>query len=298
MARQFLLNFGIFFHVGVSIFVCILLAESVPTLDPRYDACRPRNCSTGPGIRYPFQIFEYGSEIDFCGYPGFEVYCQNHRPVYTASRSDYFIENIFYHNNSFRMVNLDVLDSECHVPEYRFAFDRSSFKFTPNFADLFLFYNCNSSFPANYTQYPIPCASSPPNHSYAYLDTGSFSLNCEELPCESWVNSPVEVEGVQNNQTVKFMDYEKLLRDGFSLEWVGSISCNDECENSGGRCGFNKTMKRPVCFCPDGAYNTHCNEGKPLQFSIAFFLGFWENFLADDILVHIRIRVNEISERN
>ncbi|XAR52440.1 hypothetical protein NMG60_11020524 [Bertholletia excelsa] len=211
-ARQFLLNFGIFFHVGVSIFVGILFAESVPTLDQRYDACRPRNCSTGPSIR----------------------------PVYTTARSDYLIENIFYHNNSFQIVHLDVLDSECHVPEHRFAFDRSSFKFTPNFADLFLFYNCNSSFPANYTQYPIPCASSAPNHSYAYLDTGSFSLNCEDLPCESW-----------------------LLRDGFSLEWVGFISCNDECENSGGRCGFNKTMKRPVCLCPDGVYNKHCNEGKP-----------------------------------
>ncbi|KAI8022006.1 LEAF RUST 10 DISEASE-RESISTANCE LOCUS RECEPTOR-LIKE PROTEIN KINASE-like 1.1 [Camellia lanceoleosa] len=96
-----------FFHVGINslIIITTFSAESVSYPDWRYEACRPKNCGTGPNINYPFYVANY--ETDFCGYPGFKVSCEAKKPVYRTSRSDYFIEDIFYQNNSFRLVNVE-----------------------------------------------------------------------------------------------------------------------------------------------------------------------------------------------
>ncbi|XP_028060441.1 LEAF RUST 10 DISEASE-RESISTANCE LOCUS RECEPTOR-LIKE PROTEIN KINASE-like 1.2 isoform X4 [Camellia sinensis] len=101
-------------------------------------------------------------KTNFCGYPGFKVSCEAKKPVYRTSLSDYFIEDIFYQNNSFHLVNVEVINSRCPVPLHDFAFDSSPFQFGPNFAGLYLFYNCLNLFPSNYAQYPITCASMPP----------------------------------------------------------------------------------------------------------------------------------------
>ncbi|GMP59001.1 hypothetical protein CsSME_00022455 [Camellia sinensis var. sinensis] len=181
-------------------------------------------------------------------FDGFKVSCEAKKPVYWTSLSDYFIEDIFYQNNSFHLVNVEVINSRCPAPLHDFAFDSSPFQFGPNFADLYLFYNCSNLFPSNYSQYPITCASNATQNSFAYLDTGTDGFNCSQFPCELWVHAPVEIEGGQQNQVVETMDYAELLRIGFTLEWMG-ISCAAECENSGGHCGFNNSNS--VCFCND-----------------------------------------------
>ncbi|XP_057508804.1 LEAF RUST 10 DISEASE-RESISTANCE LOCUS RECEPTOR-LIKE PROTEIN KINASE-like 1.2 isoform X2 [Actinidia eriantha] len=253
MGRHFALKFKTFF---ITILIIKVLVESDPISDWRYEACRPQNCGSGPNIAYPFQIIQ--DTVDFCGYPGFEVYCEGNRPIYATSRGNYFIENIFYQNNSFLLVNAMVINSTCPTPPKFFAFDRSSLSFGPNHADLYLFYNCTDSFTANYTGYPISCASNSTHLTFAYLDTGISTVNCTGLPCESWVAAPVEIEGGQNGQEIESVDYAELLRFGFTLEWVG-IGC-DECEKSGGRCGFNNSNR--ACFCLDGPHGRHCNDGK------------------------------------
>ncbi|THF98415.1 hypothetical protein TEA_025591 [Camellia sinensis var. sinensis] len=181
-------------------------------------------------------------------FDGFKVSCEAKKPVYWTSLSDYFIEDIFYQNNSFHLVNVEVINSRCPAPLHDFAFDSSPFQFGPNFADLYLFYNCSNLFPSNYSQYPITCASNATQNSFAYLDTGTDGFNCSQFPCELSVHAPVEIEGGQQNQVVETMDYAELLRIGFTLEWMG-ISCAAECENSGGHCGFNNSNS--VCFCND-----------------------------------------------
>ncbi|KAF7135421.1 hypothetical protein RHSIM_Rhsim08G0091700 [Rhododendron simsii] len=85
--------------------------------------------------------------IDFCGYPGFNVYCEGDKPIYTSYCSNYLLEDIFYSNNSFQLVNLEVLNSQCPAPLRFLVFDRSSLEFGPNFANPYLFYNCTTSFP-------------------------------------------------------------------------------------------------------------------------------------------------------
>ena len=157
----------------------------------------------------------------------------------------------------------------CSSPQKFFAFDRSSFGFGPLFVDLWLFYKCNGSFPWKYAQNLIVCASNNTHRSYAVLDTGEKSINCSEMPCESYVAVPVELEGGQQNQTVESIDYIELLRNGFALEWSTAISCT-ECERSGGHCGFNHS--EIVCFCFDGEHPKHRKKVKPYNIIILEFV--------------------------
>ncbi|CAL5399797.1 unnamed protein product [Camellia sinensis] len=236
MGRHCFLNLEtFFFHVGInSLIITTFSTEIVSYPDWQYEACRPKNYGTGPNITYPFYVVD--NETDFCGYPGFKVSSEAKKPVYRTSLSDYFIEDIFYQSNSFHLVNVEVINSRCPALLHDFAFDSSPFQFGPNFAGLYLFYNCSNLFPSNYAQ------------------TNGF--NCSQFPCELSVHAPVEIEGGQQNRVVETMDYAELLRTGFTLEWMG-ISCAAECENSGGHCGFNNNNS--VRFCPDRPYGKRCN---------------------------------------
>ena len=101
------------FYVGISILVCPLAAESYALVDHKYGPCKPKNCGSGPNISYPFYI--YDTEIDFCGHPGFGIFCEENKPLFRTSRN-YFIEDISYETQSFRLVNKEVVNTSCVAP--------------------------------------------------------------------------------------------------------------------------------------------------------------------------------------
>lgn len=252
-------NFKIIFHFGIIMVVRAFLVSSNQTVDRKYNACKPRSCGNGPTISYPFQIIEDGSDIDFCGYPGFEVKCENRTPIYATSLSKYIIEEISLKNQTFRLVNTDVMHS-CRVPSRNFSFDRSSLDFGPNFVDLYLFYNCSNEIPEKYTRNPITCLSNSNftlYNSFSVLNTGKEDVDCTEMPCESYVHAPVELVGGRRNQTVEGLDYLQLLENGFTLRWSG-LRCG-VCKKSGGHCGYSR--RKPVCFCTDGVHHKDCHDG-------------------------------------
>lgn len=71
--------------VVMFIVVHVILVESVQQIDRRYEACKPRNCGTGPDVSYPFQIIG-DNYPGFCGYPGFELSCKGNEPIYRTSQ--------------------------------------------------------------------------------------------------------------------------------------------------------------------------------------------------------------------
>uniref|UniRef100_A0A7N2KQ70 non-specific serine/threonine protein kinase n=1 Tax=Quercus lobata TaxID=97700 RepID=A0A7N2KQ70_QUELO len=78
--------------------------ESVlPSNSTRYEACKPTNCGTDPNINFPFYVF--GTETDRCGYPGLGIVCNRGKPVYRTLERQYVIQDIFYENQTFRLVD-------------------------------------------------------------------------------------------------------------------------------------------------------------------------------------------------
>ncbi|CAK7326628.1 unnamed protein product [Dovyalis caffra] len=229
-------------------------SESVLSAESKYEACKPANCSSGLEISYPFYIRGNGTE--FCGHPGFGILCQEGRPIYKTSGASYIIQDITYENHSFRLVNLDVINTTCPIPSLNYSFDRSSVDFIPHHADIYFFYNCTKSFTVNYTMSRVTCGATAINKTYAALVPRDEDLNWDKSVCESVVAAPIQLEPEEANQTIRDVDYKRLLKDGFTLKWIGLGKYCPHCQRSGGRCGFEDDTS--VCFCDDGSHPKHC----------------------------------------
>ncbi|KAK3000965.1 hypothetical protein RJ639_022032 [Escallonia herrerae] len=92
---------------GISILIHAFFVELVQSADWEYEACRPRNCTSGPNIGYPFYIEDDKNDTSVCGYPSFNVACENDKPLYATSCRNYIVEDIFYEEHSIRLVNAE-----------------------------------------------------------------------------------------------------------------------------------------------------------------------------------------------
>lgn len=75
--------------------------------------------------------------------------------------------------------------------------------------------------------------------------------------CTTSVTVPVlqtAVNALRNNLT----SIDRVLNDGFEVHWITDDAACTECAGSGGRCGYNSSYFKPICFCPDKAYLMRC----------------------------------------
>lgn len=255
-----MVNFKGLLPVGLNFIISSFLLESVLSAESKYEACKPKNCGTGPSISYPFYI--YGNETDYCGHPGFGIHCEEGRPIYRTSGAHYIIKNINYEYQSFRLVDVEVINTTCPTPPKNYSFDRSSIDFVPSHADIVFLYDCNESFTANYTNCRITCGSAATIKTFVALVPRDEELNWTRTSCKSIVAAPIQLEQGEINQTIRNLDYKKLLMDGFTLKWIGLGYHCAECKSSGGQCGFEE--ENSVCYCIDGSHPIRCNDSKAL----------------------------------
>ncbi|KAL3751333.1 hypothetical protein ACJRO7_012194 [Eucalyptus globulus] len=205
-----------------------------------YEACKPHNCGTDDfNISYPFYI--RGGRNNLCGYPGFEITCQEKMAMYGS----YAVKSISYNENSIELVSQR--DNSCFVPR--------PFPWLPNnvFLEdsvfhhpiLFFFYNCTDpSFPFN--TFSVNCTSNATYNTSVALIFPNFTFHPQDKNI--------------SNQTIKDVDYRELLHKGFQLKWDLSTSCTG-CENSGGRCGRSQDTNFQ-CYCPHGTIHPRdCSSG-------------------------------------
>lgn len=160
-----LLSLKVFFHVVIHFVIFATLVESVLSADSRYEACMPQNCGTGPNISYPFWILN--KSRDFCNEKGFDITCEQNKPFYKNSGGHYLIEDISYENQSFHLVDVEVLDPACFAPQQNFSFNQSSLTFQSSDTLLF-FYNYSENFSSPYLKSLVTCDSTT-NHTYSYV---------------------------------------------------------------------------------------------------------------------------------
>lgn len=176
------------------------LVVSVLSAESKYEFCRPKTCGSGPNISYPFYILDNGT--DYCGHRGFGIRCGDNNPIYKTSSGHFLIKDIFYGNQSFRLVNLDyVSGSAC--PAKNYSMDRSSVDFVPYHADVIFFYNCDGWFSANYTTIESPqCSSNASRKSCTALVPRDESVEWANTACDYAVAAPVKLNASEINKTI------------------------------------------------------------------------------------------------
>ena len=121
------------FRINILIFT-FLLEPVLSSNSTRYEACKPTNCGTCPNISFPFYVF--GRETDHCGYPGLGIVCNRSKPIYKFSKRKYVIQDIFYENQTIRLVDEEFVNDSCFAYPCKFSIELSFLEFTRTFASL------------------------------------------------------------------------------------------------------------------------------------------------------------------
>ncbi|KAB1205562.1 hypothetical protein CJ030_MR7G000899 [Morella rubra] len=208
-------------------------------------------CGDGQNISYPFYI--RGNGKPYCGYPGFELSCNNNsQPTINISTTAYIVQEIFYRNQTLRVSNSAFSNTsiDCIPLTGNVSFPGVLFDLAPNQTRLFLLYNCNSSLLEHPSEFYHGCYEEKENRSVLALPEGDLKLRNASQACRSAVVAPIESYGVNGD------GIRGVLRRGFLLKWKGT-SCSF-CQESGGLCGFNHTTYNSRCLCADRPHVWHC----------------------------------------
>ncbi|KAL7240364.1 hypothetical protein ACSBR2_006083 [Camellia fascicularis] len=126
------------------VFTFFLLSETTSCVDSQYEACVPKKCG-GQSISYPFWI--QGEQESYCGYPGFELTCQNNHSILQIPENDYTVQEISYDSQSIR-ISVANLSSECLPPIRNLSLEVDKFKFaSSDIPYVHILANCSLSLP-------------------------------------------------------------------------------------------------------------------------------------------------------
>ncbi|RWW83264.1 hypothetical protein BHE74_00008236 [Ensete ventricosum] len=216
---------------------------------PTMAECEPRSCGNGVNVSYPFWL--RGQQPSYCGFPPFMIICGNgsYSPVLEILGHKFYALNIFYGNQSVLLTAVEFFDDSCPLPYENFGFNSSIYPFSISSLNrnIYFLLNCSNEL---WGYESIACA-----RNLAYFGgeyNMSTRLDLASLGCVLDIVPVVEYFKASNGHVAA------LLRRGWLLDWA-SPDCT-ECTASGGRCGFNDTMGRFMCICPDGVPSSSCSK--------------------------------------
>ncbi|XP_073315020.1 LEAF RUST 10 DISEASE-RESISTANCEUS RECEPTOR-LIKE PROTEIN KINASE-like 1.2 isoform X1 [Primulina huaijiensis] len=245
-----------FIYLSFCIFCVIILSERSSGADYRYEACSVPVLCGGLNISFPFYI--QGLQEAYCGFPGFMLNCSDlGSSVLDLPGNKYVIEGISYRNRNFRVIDSAVLNSNSSscLPGIR----NSTLYTQPQFdyvdaTHLRLFGDCRETLTNDLSRYQVDCG----NWDLAFYDDGRdenlIRIALEDCPRNVLV--PVDGAGQSGGGNGGIGDVLEVAKKGFELNWIAA-DC-DACEISGGRCGFNETFYKFMCFCPDRPHSATC----------------------------------------
>ncbi|KAI3780322.1 hypothetical protein L2E82_10299 [Cichorium intybus] len=247
-----LLLFPFFFFISIA-------AQSN---DTNFPGCFSYRCAN-INISYPFWRMDSETPTQYCGYEGFGINCSNNGeedvPIAYLGDDSYYVHNISYNPKWIALVDYDVspVVPSVRCPRVRHNIDLGDLPFN------FLGQNVNLSFHFNCTGVPsfaheIRCLSTPTNKSFVHsLYEEPPNVNWTEYSCLEEVETTVF--DVFGSTTTLENGFPGALSKGFELRWGRTEDC-EKCEDSGGRCGYNRNTTEHMCFCSGGKTTTgHCN---------------------------------------
>ncbi|KAG9450493.1 hypothetical protein H6P81_010458 [Aristolochia fimbriata] len=218
----------------------------------------PFECGNLGIISFPFLA---GNRPASCGYPGFELACENNSPSIEIGSEKFRLREINY---TARVMSIAPRYDHEHCPRPNSRDNRIDatriFNFTEEDEILSLHYDCSPEI-RDLGFFEIPCLRGFFNGPSYYSSMANFRAR------RSWggrCQDPVYVrvlKGGLARLTKNPSDYAEIVKQGFEVKWiVGSGWCN-ECNRSGGICGYNQSFpEQTTCFCPDTTRYASCAE--------------------------------------
>ncbi|GMH15203.1 hypothetical protein Nepgr_017044 [Nepenthes gracilis] len=240
---------------SLSLLIFFLLPYNSVSSDEGFQACKPLNCGSVT-ITYPFYIL--GRQPSYCGFPGFQLLCQSNSPILKVFNENYTVRNIFYNNQSIKIINSAFVDFNCNrifsVHNLISDSDDGKFKVASNYTwkVLYLLYDCEKSLYKGLVNYEnFTCLDGGANRTVSAAYGGSDLQKAAAISkCISGaISVPYEAEDGDG--------IERVLTREIILNWTAD-NCN-VCNESGGRCGYDQNVSLFQCFCPDRVHDVRCH---------------------------------------
>ncbi|CAL9201119.1 unnamed protein product [Musa hybrid cultivar] len=239
----------------------------IPTLSMKqinysyfYEVCKPLFCGN---VMVTFPFFSTNS---FCGLPGFMITCNpSSLPTITFSDRPYQVNQISLDDSL-----LSVSDHQLAQHLRSNSCDAAGFLPAASFAPFHIlnwiylnFSWCRrdeGQLPLNFTSETVEYGGCQGNTSLYFL---SGTLNNDTMlpaSCDhallpilltSIAEANLTLAKLKNSSVVKWDYLFPLVDKGFALQWDYNNTDCSVCQESGGRCGYNQTTGKPLCFCKD-----------------------------------------------
>ncbi|PQQ01170.1 LEAF RUST 10 DISEASE-RESISTANCE LOCUS RECEPTOR-LIKE PROTEIN KINASE-like 1.2 isoform X2 [Prunus yedoensis var. nudiflora] len=254
----------IFLRLPILFITFNLITALIPSAlcddDAQYTECRNTyDCGLLKNITYPF--WAANSRPKHCGREGYELTCRdNQYPVFRIEEQDFLVLNISREDYTITIARVDLWDSPCPSRLVNTTLDYNRFSYAQAVRNLTLFYGCvptNHSISNNFT-----CKIEGTQNDLAiYIDDSISRLapGQNETFCPYNIRVPIMWTGVDRppeNYTVDVL--ERVLNQGFMVEYYADWKLCGPCMLSNGTCGSNITTDSFLCFCGGHPYEETC----------------------------------------
>ncbi|KAJ1391449.1 Wall-associated receptor kinase, galacturonan-binding domain [Sesbania bispinosa] len=261
---------SIFFPFLITTIILNQIPKSSSADNVQYLKCSSSfNCANLKNLSYPF----WGStRPQYCGHPAFKLECTGEVARVTIMSESYRVLEVSDSNHELKVVRNDYWNNICPTTLKNTTLGCSLFDYGSDSQNLTLYYDCPSP------TFPLPDSFSPQFNcsingtqmlNYfvmeSILENAETSVSLSEImgTCKSRVIVPIlesEAKVIETNSTVE--NLKAALDNGFGLEWNANNSLCDECQNSGGHCGYDPSSREFTCYCKDGTFPSSCRSGE------------------------------------
>lgn len=270
LLRMQLLLQGIFFSFLVMTIILNQILTSCAADDVHYLKCgSPFHCANLKNLSYPFWGF---SRPLYCGHPAFKLQCTGEVATVTIMSENYRVLEVNDSDHRIKLVRTDYWNNTCPTSLRNFTIGCTFFDYGSDSRNLTLYYDCSSpsflqpdSFPPKFN-----CSVNGTQMNNYFVDESMLanaetSVSLSEIlgACKSRVVVPIlesEAEVLETNSTVE--NLKAALENGFGVEWEANNSLCDECQNSGGHCGYDPISSEFACHCRGGSFPSTCKSGE------------------------------------
>ncbi|XP_057784189.1 LEAF RUST 10 DISEASE-RESISTANCE LOCUS RECEPTOR-LIKE PROTEIN KINASE-like 2.7 [Salvia miltiorrhiza] len=240
-----------------------------------YETCRqPFQCGDQTDIPYPF----YGGVRPVsCGFPGFEMSCQEGVPLINTSQIIYRVREINNQTQTLTVARNDLWNNTCSPQLFNTSVDTDLYSLysAANDQEITLVYGCSGQ-----TQFPQPnqfnCDATGEINGLAYFTTialpqlpPNISITCNGPQITVRLDQ-TEAARLATNPSLSSL--EASLQTGFSIQWLADNQNCESCLGSGGECGSNP-LGSFACHCANGTFESTCSNA-PNQNGTNIFLLF------------------------
>ncbi|KNA23787.1 hypothetical protein SOVF_021970 [Spinacia oleracea] len=275
-----------FFFITLIVFLVVPLSSGENT---KYTDCSiPFSCGKIKNIGYPFWG---GNRSRYCGFPDFQLYCQESADYPTMSLFQFQeidLSVVGINTSSHVMLfSLEILSERCYLlPTGNLTLVPS---LKPEASNINISYGCTNCSSRNHYK-SFNCSYFDGTYGTAYYlgnQSDIIRRTGNSCSCKNTVPFPVDKKGLDELKSTNHSLLSILTNWPIKTEYMANFPACSKCEESGGRCG--SLDEQFVCHCQNGSHPRLCQDTEKKKSEL--FLGLGIGAFGGALLVFVAITV-------